>query len=217
MYYKVKQFYYFTLSAFLMLVFFIVSSPANSPKEVTSTRTELISVVMTSSKTMLANASPTIMLSLGWSLSEDFYIAATKGAYQFFASVDDNASVGTALIAFSGEWFPQDQNQDLTLNKKNDKASLENSKKEIAPFDTNVYILYNTFDQGYMTPGESTSDLEFGGEGVVAGMSWYNESAIPSAPQWINVQDSITGDLYCLAIFYGEVNKYDGLCKNEYY
>jgi len=34
---------------------------------------------------------------------------------------------------------------------------------------------------------------------------------------WITVQDNATGQLYCLAVYDGTVNKYLGACKNDYY
>jgi len=34
---------------------------------------------------------------------------------------------------------------------------------------------------------------------------------------WVTIQDNSTGQLYCLAIYNGEVNKYLGPCKNDYH
>lgn len=34
---------------------------------------------------------------------------------------------------------------------------------------------------------------------------------------WVNIQDNFTGQLYCLAIYNGEVNKYLGSCKDNYH
>lgn len=34
---------------------------------------------------------------------------------------------------------------------------------------------------------------------------------------WVTIQDNMTGQLYCLAIYNGEVNKYIGECVDEYY
>jgi len=34
---------------------------------------------------------------------------------------------------------------------------------------------------------------------------------------WVTIQDNSTGQLYCLAIYNGEVNKYLGQCKNDYH
>jgi hypothetical protein len=34
---------------------------------------------------------------------------------------------------------------------------------------------------------------------------------------WVNVQDPISGKFYCVAIYGGEINKYEGKCVKEYY
>lgn len=34
---------------------------------------------------------------------------------------------------------------------------------------------------------------------------------------WVTIQDNSTGQLYCLAIYDGEVNKYLGPCKDDYH
>lgn len=34
---------------------------------------------------------------------------------------------------------------------------------------------------------------------------------------WVTIQDNSTGQLYCLAIYNGEVNKYLGSCKDDYH
>jgi hypothetical protein len=35
--------------------------------------------------------------------------------------------------------------------------------------------------------------------------------------QWVTLRDNFTGQLYCLAVYNGEVNKYLGACKNNNY
>lgn len=34
---------------------------------------------------------------------------------------------------------------------------------------------------------------------------------------WVTIEDNSTGQLYCLAIYNGEVNKYLGVCKSDYH
>lgn len=34
---------------------------------------------------------------------------------------------------------------------------------------------------------------------------------------WVTIQDNFTGQLYCLAVYNGEVNKYLGACRNDYH
>jgi len=55
-------------------------------------------------------------------------------------------------------------------------------------------------------------------EGLVAGAS-LSEKEQPvnnQAQPWVTMQDNMTGQLYCLAIYDGEVNKYLGPCKYDY-
>jgi hypothetical protein len=37
-----------------------------------------------------------------------------------------------------------------------------------------------------------------------------------STASWTNMRDSVTGQVYCVAIFNAEVNRYIGPCKNDY-
>ncbi|HEV8601698.1 MAG TPA: hypothetical protein VGQ87_03855 [Patescibacteria group bacterium] len=54
--------------------------------------------------------------------------------------------------------------------------------------------------------------------GLVAG-TWLFEKEQPvnsQAQPWVTVQDNMTGQLFCLAIYDGEVNKYSGPCRYDY-
>lgn len=54
--------------------------------------------------------------------------------------------------------------------------------------------------------------------GQVAGASVQSGNPVNSTNQpWVTIQDNFTGQLYCLAVYNGDVNKYLGACKNEYH
>jgi hypothetical protein len=43
----------------------------------------------------------------------------------------------------------------------------------------------------------------------------YQEPEI-TAPMWVDLEDGVTGDIYCVGIFNSEVNRYLGPCKQDY-
>ncbi|MBX4191843.1 MAG: hypothetical protein KW804_03525 [Candidatus Doudnabacteria bacterium] len=53
--------------------------------------------------------------------------------------------------------------------------------------------------------------------GAVAGAEVDLTSPVNIGRAWVTIQDNYTGQLYCLAIYNNEINKYLGPCKNEYY
>lgn len=52
-------------------------------------------------------------------------------------------------------------------------------------------------------------------EAAVSG-SFVNNSPANLEKPWVTLQDNYTSQLYCLAIYNGEVNKYLGPCQDEY-
>jgi len=55
-------------------------------------------------------------------------------------------------------------------------------------------------------------------EGQVAGASVQSGNPVNSTNQpWVTIQDNFTGQLYCLAVYNGNVNKYLGPCKYDYH
>lgn len=55
--------------------------------------------------------------------------------------------------------------------------------------------------------------------GSVSGALTFYQGIEPvnKANSWVTLQDNFTGQIYCLAIYNGEVNKYLGDCKNDYH
>lgn len=54
--------------------------------------------------------------------------------------------------------------------------------------------------------------------GQVAGASVQSGNPVNSVAQpWVTIQDNFTGQLYCLAVYNGDVNKYLGPCKYDYH
>ncbi len=49
--------------------------------------------------------------------------------------------------------------------------------------------------------------------GVVSGLS--NE-AVNEVMPWVTMRDNLTGQLYCVALYNGELNKYLGACRYDY-
>jgi hypothetical protein len=52
-------------------------------------------------------------------------------------------------------------------------------------------------------------------QGQVAGMT-IDSTPVNAQNPWVTLQDNFTGQVYCLAVYNGEVNKYLGPCKNDY-
>lgn len=54
--------------------------------------------------------------------------------------------------------------------------------------------------------------------GTVAGEETFRYAEpVNNENSWVTIQDNFTGQIYCLAIYNGEVNKYLGHCKSEYH
>jgi hypothetical protein len=53
------------------------------------------------------------------------------------------------------------------------------------------------------------------GSGEVAGVSV--DKPVNDINSWVTIRDNYTGQLYCLAVYNGDVNKYLGACKNDYH
>jgi hypothetical protein len=215
MYYKVRKFYYFTLSAFLMLALFVISKPAITTQETDTVRlaisTEITKVVLP----VLKTANPVKALSFGWSISQDFYAAASVQAYGFFMSTDEGSRIGFAIDSFLG--YNQNPRDYLaSSNFQNSQTSFLQNKEKFKPFDTNVYILYNTLERSALE--QSAERFSINAAGRIAGTSVGRQDlSLPPLTRWISVQDGITKEFYCLAIFSGEVNKYEGPCKQDHY
>lgn len=52
--------------------------------------------------------------------------------------------------------------------------------------------------------------------GLVAGAGVESAEPVNQTNSWVTLRDNFTGQLYCLAIYNGEINKYLGACKNDY-
>ena len=77
--------------------------------------------------------------------------------------------------------------------------------------------VYNIVPENWHTP-ETFSVTQ----PKIAGVSTYKPEilAYPQANvglPWVTLKDNVTGELYCTAIYNGEVNKYVGPCKDEYH
>ena len=53
--------------------------------------------------------------------------------------------------------------------------------------------------------------------GDVSGASMDAVEPVNKVNSWVTIQDNFTGQMYCLAIYNGEVNKYLGICKSDSY
>ena len=74
-------------------------------------------------------------------------------------------------------------------------------------------------DGQFMTQAAVTNIIPDTSTGSISGVSFsgVQEPLNKIVNSWVTLQDNYTGQMYCLAIYNGEVNKYLGACKNDYY
>ncbi len=118
-------------------------------------------------------------------------------------------------------------------------ALLEDNTGSDQDFAFVIAAVYNNFAQSFKTEDDKTLAVvqevpmidpqtfmseeplrNIVPEGSVAGVHEifeFNTEPVNSGQPWVTVRDNNTGQLYCLAIYNGEVNKYLGECKYDYY
>lgn len=65
---------------------------------------------------------------------------------------------------------------------------------------------------------EQKQEARIKNQGQVAGVSVQSGNPVNSVTQpWVTIQDNFTGQIYCLAVYNGDVNKYLGPCKYDYH
>lgn len=66
-------------------------------------------------------------------------------------------------------------------------------------------------------PENSKQEAVNSKQGEVAGVSIEITEPANNQLPWVTLRDNFTGQLYCLAVYNGEVNKYLGACKLDYH
>ncbi len=72
--------------------------------------------------------------------------------------------------------------------------------------------LHNIVPDGYKPPVSVAPDESQ----IIAAVQTTEYAQSPADSTWVSMKDGTTGQVYCVAIFNSEVNRYLGPCKNDY-
>lgn len=104
-----------------------------------------------------------------------------------------------------------------------------NSQKALAKIDLHKFMqeepLYNIVPEKQLSDNPNGTTASSNGAGskqltnnqVGKFLGATTEEPVNSQTPWVTIRDNLTGQLYCLAIYNGEVNKYLGICKRDYH
>ena len=115
-----------------------------------------------------------------------------------------------------------DADADLSLLAQNTYLQLQVAIQRVSPHTAKAPV------QTALAPGEFMTQPPLydilpsarpaaAATAAVAGLSLPSAQPVNLNNPWFTAQDAVTGQKYCLAIYNGEVNKYIGACKNDYY
>lgn len=194
---------FYVLSSFLLMAGLFVFSPSKVP-EVTSLQTEIQK-----------------QFSIAWQGTigdqpyfEELY-AIIEGVDEFYSQAADQMIV---LLD------PKDNDQDLVYTVAQTYRIFATSFKVIenksvaSTQEADEFVVPSNFmaeEPIYnIVPESQISDNKNQITGIIAGTT-LTEPVNLDQP-WVTMMDNFTGQIYCVALYNGEVNKYLGPCKNEY-
>lgn len=78
-----------------------------------------------------------------------------------------------------------------------------------------IYYMVPVSDAESLLDPYFSEDNNYARQGLVAGESITGDQPDPAPATWLNVPDSISGQIYCVGIFDGSVNVYAGTCAYD--
>ncbi|MBX4188329.1 MAG: hypothetical protein KW793_04325 [Candidatus Doudnabacteria bacterium] len=203
----IYQSMFVSLSMLLMAVFFVVQP--SDKEEMKAFQTQLKEEFSIASAEILQGESFVEPFAFVWSSISNFYDVSANEA---LALLQPDSAFNDLAMMFNKEY---QANLKIAAVPVLPHPPTEDALINIVPVDENEFLLDPYFNE----------DLAYGilGEGVVAGESIdiYEDDIIekPISPVppvvWRTINDSITGDPNCVAIFNGTVNAYPGPCAQE--
>ena len=189
---------FYGLSAFVLMTAFFVLQPSKIP-EVASFQTGIEQ-----------------QFSVAWkqTLGDGQYFDSLANIYDgITAFYDQSASATLALLT-------QPESDEALYHVANAtyevlvKAIVHASEPKVAAIQAPVLPP----DGQFMTQAAITNIIPVS-VGNVSGVSITHDQAPVNdkTNSWVTLRDNYTGQMYCLAIYNGEVNKYLGACKNDYH
>jgi hypothetical protein len=206
---------YQSMSVFLGVIaiaVFFVMQPSDDV-EVQSFQADIRQMFVQATKELVGDQSFTEPFAMIWTVADNFYKQSADQAIALIQPTDEIVELSLAL------------DSDYQVAKANYSAPLVMR----APFEEPISLVslsrpapqeelaVNDDPESVLDP-KFDEDLayveEFGGK--IAGESVDVGPQDPKAhSQWLDLTDSITGEAYCVAIFYGTVNTYPGACAKE--
>ncbi len=227
MYYKVEQTYY-TLSAVALFGVMFVFSPSTSV-EVKDFQTQIIAQVRVAFNQTISDVDLVEPLDLVWSGIDSFYLAGSQQALAIIPAVEIPDSVHLAFqqvsdksIKFLASNFEKVLPQPIPAVEYPQELAQAPVYNIVPPFTDSRQEAYN----GYVREEISTNVVpsqELATEDTVSssasvlGITTDEQPLNSISTPWVTLEDNITGQKYCVAIYNSEVNKYLGECKHDYY
>ncbi len=189
---------FYGLSAFVLMTAFFVLQPSKTP-EVASFQSGIQQ-----------------QFSMAWeqTLGDEPYFDSLAYVYDSVAAFYDQSAQATVALLTQPESDAALYHLATATYEVFAKAFVQASAPKVA-----IPVPVRPPDGQFMTQAAITNIIPDLSIGSVSGAS-YSHSQEPinkTVNSWVTLQDNYTGQMYCLAIYNGEVNKYLGACKNDYH
>ncbi len=232
MYNRVEQTYYL-FSAIALLGVMFVFAPA-STKEMANFQTEILNQTEMAINQVLGDINVVEPLQMVYLAVSDFYNASSEETLAMIPSVEVpeyvNVAFQKATVATT-KFFAKGLENVLPAPEL---AIVPSSEVALAPLynivppftETNIEaynvqapelaVTTEVFSTQELVDIEEISQAQV--QGFVAGTYVDLEQPVNDMSRpWVTLQDNMTGQTYCVAIYNNEVNKYLGECKRDYY
>ena len=216
MYGKTASIYY-SLASFLLLTGLFVLTPNTSP-EVTTLQSEIKHEISVAWEQTIGDEPFLTDLVTVLEGVEAFY---TQSADAMIALLEDRTGSDRDLAWIFNQTYNsiaasfKPKATELAVNQVGGTQIEAEEELDMPNFMAEAPIL-NIVPEGFKLETSSP---------VVAGVSnstpetfvYPDTTPVNLTQPWVTIKDNTTGQLYCLAVYNGEVNKYLGECKYEYY
>jgi hypothetical protein len=189
------------LSIALMAVLFVMQP--TDDKDMQAFKSEVQDMFVTAAHQVMGDQSVVEPFAFVWTVTQDFY---GQSADQALALLKPDDSLVELALMFDGEYL---------LDKEMIQAPVITRAASEEPVQ--LVALQHNETEDLLDPNfdEDLAYVEdFGGR--VAGESITTGEPQPTqTAEWVELHDSITGEAYCVAVFFGAINSYMGPCARE--
>ncbi len=219
MYKQVEQTFY-TLSIFVLLGLMFVARPANKTFEGVSTaefKEGIVRQFRVAVDQILVPVHPVSELSLLWQSIDKFYFTSSQEVLVVIPAIEmpDGVQVALDRLAFAvAEGLRGHQSFSV-------QSVVQNPSHDVSG-ETRVSLLNKALDlakslQRNLAIETASRAIISAPTGSVAGLSINSVEAANSRQKpWVTLEDNLTGQKYCVAIYNSTVNKYLGECDADY-